>query len=200
MAGAPIQARPREWRRGMTSVAVMNTSKPRGHREIAAAMTAAKRRHPRRGRTPDELLARAANERSKTPRLDLHGVTVLIVEDHADSRDMLRQIVASFGATVVSSEDGREALRVVGWVAPDLILCDLRMPSLDGFGLLETLRHHPSLSRTPVIAVTALGSDEDVQRTWQAGFNGHLVKPVDYGMVAAALERIFWAQGGGPAR
>jgi CheY-like chemotaxis protein len=126
--------------------------------EIAAAMAGAKPRHPRRGRTPDELLAHGASAHTRTDTPDLSGVTVLIIEDHADSREMLRQIVASMGATVAVAEDGREALRAAGWVKPHLVLCDLRMPGLDGFAFLDTLRHHPELSRTPVIAVTALGS------------------------------------------
>ena len=150
---------------------------------------------PRRappGRAP-VLPAHPAGARRTTPLLDLQGVTVLVIEDNLDSSDMLRQIVASFGATVVVAEDGREALRTVGWVKPDLIFCDLRMPGLDGFGFVDTLRHHPSLSRTPVIAVTALGTDDDFKRTWEAGFNGHLVKPIDFETIAAQLARIFWA-------
>lgn len=132
--------------------------------------------------------------------LDLRDVTVLIIEDHADSREMLGQIVASFGANVVVAEDGREALRTVGWVKPSLILCDLRMPGLDGFAFVETLRHHPALRRTPVIAVTALGSNADVMRTFEAGFNGHLTKPIDFDTIALALERVFWAHRPEPAR
>jgi len=168
--------------------------------EIAAAMAASKGRHPRHGRTPAELLANAANAAKDEPaRLDLAGLTIVVIEDHADSREMLRQIIESFGATVLVAEDGREALRTVAWVKPDLILCDLRMPNLDGFGFLETLRHHPTLSRTPVVAVTALGTTADIRRTWEAGFNGHLVKPIDYRMVASALERVFWAHGRDPS-
>jgi CheY-like chemotaxis protein len=160
----------------------------------AAVPGGGKRRKPHHGRTPAELLAHAASaRRAKTHKLDLRGLTVLVIEDHEDSRELLRQIVASFGATVVVAADGREALRTVAWVKPSLILCDLRMPGLDGYGFIDTLRHHPGLSRTPVIAVTALGSEADFRRTWDAGFNGHLVKPIDYETIAAELERIFWA-------
>jgi CheY-like chemotaxis protein len=126
-------------------------------------------------------------------RLDLRGVSVLIVEDDPDSRDMMQQVVESFGASVAVAADGRAALRIAAWMRPDLILCDLRMPVIDGFGFIDRLRHDANLSRTAVLAVTALGSEADIRRTWEAGFDGHLVKPVDYGTIAAQLERIFWA-------
>jgi CheY-like chemotaxis protein len=162
--------------------------------EHAAAVSTVRKRPPHHGRTPAELLANAAGaHRVKPADLDLSGVTVLIVEDHADSRDMLRQIVESFGATVAIAADGREALATAGWLRPGLVLCDLRMPVLDGFGFVERLRADPLLSRTPVLAVTALGSDADMRRTWNAGFNGHIVKPIDYETMAAQLERVFWA-------
>src|SRR5207302_1296869 len=89
-------------------------------------------------------------------------------EDHADSRELLREIVESFGATVVVAGDGEDALRKVARVRPGLVLCDLRMPLLDGFGFIDRLRRDPALSRTPVIAVTALGTETDVIRTWRA--------------------------------
>jgi CheY-like chemotaxis protein len=123
-------------------------------------------------------------------------VTILIVEDHEDSREMLRDIVESFGATAVLAVDGYDAVKKVGWIQADLVLCDLRMPRLDGFGFLDWLRHDPKLSRTPVIAVTALGTDADYRRTWDAGFNGHIIKPIDYATMAAQLERVFWAHRG----
>jgi CheY-like chemotaxis protein len=106
---------------------------------------------------------------------------------------MLRQIVESFGAKVAVAADGREALRMAGWLRPELVFCDLRMPVLDGFGFIDRLRQDPALSRTAVLALTALASDADVRRTWEAGFDGHLSKPIDYETIAAQLERIFWA-------
>ena len=127
------------------------------------------------------------------PPLDLKGVTILIAEDHEHSRELLRDIVESFGASAVLASDGYDAVKKVSWIKADLVLCDLRMPRLDGFGFLDWLRHDPKLSRTPVIAVTALGSDADYRRTFDAGFNGHLVKPIDYETMAAQLERVFWA-------
>lgn len=82
---------------------------------------------------------------------------------------------------------------VEGLTAADLVLCDLRMPRLNGFGFVDWLRQDPKVSRTPVIAVTALGDEADYRRTWDAGFNGHIVKPLDYATIAAQLERVFWA-------
>jgi CheY-like chemotaxis protein len=127
------------------------------------------------------------------PPLDLTGVTVLIVEDHHDSREMLKETIESFGAKVEVAADGREALACAGWFRPDLVLCDLRMPVLDGYGFIERVRADSRLSRTAVLAVTALGSEADFRRTYAAGFDGHLVKPIDYETIAAQLERIFWA-------
>src|SRR5260221_639729 len=154
----------------------------RARRRLAPAVAAGPKPRSRpHGRTPAELAANAAlAERTSPQELDLRGVTVLVVEDHPDSRDMLRQVVESFGASVAVAADGRQALRVTSWIKPDLILCDLRMPVIDGFGFIDRLRHDPNLSRTAVLAVTALGSDADIKRTWEVGFDGHLVKPIDY--------------------
>lgn len=145
------------------------------------------------GRTPAERAANATRAKLASYQLDLRGVNVLIVEDDPDSRDMVQQAVASFGASAAVAADGRAALRIAAWMRPDLILCDLRMPVLDGYDFIDRLRHDPNLSRTAVLAVTALGSAADIRRTWEAGFDGHLVKPIDYETIAAQLERVFWA-------
>lgn len=119
------------------------------------------------------------------------GATVLVLEDHADSRELLRRILRSLGADVLLAADGRQGLqRVADHGPPDLILCDLRMPGLDGFAFLERLRQDPAAARVPVIAVTALGDDRALQRTWAAGFDGHLTKPIDYDTIASVAERV----------
>jgi CheY-like chemotaxis protein len=130
----------------------------------------------------------------KPPKLDLTGVTVLVVEDHEDSRDLLRQIVASTGATVLAAANGEEAIALLTTrPPPDLVFCDLVMPRMNGFQFVDWLRRQPHLARIPVIAVSALGADADFMRTWSAGFTGHLVKPIDFWTIAAQLHRVFWA-------
>jgi CheY-like chemotaxis protein len=106
---------------------------------------------------------------------------------------MMRQIVESFGATVDGACDGAQALQMAWENRPDLIFADLAMPILDGYAFLARVRADPGLSRVPVIAVSAHGSEDDIMRTWREGFSGHLVKPVDYGVIAAQLRRAFWA-------
>src|SRR5260221_5250195 len=151
------------------------------------------RRRPGRSRS-----LRGPDSHRRHPTLDLTGVTVLVIEDDEDSRELLREIVESFGAKVVLAADGEDAIQRLAGITVDLVLCDLLMPRLDGFGFVNWLRRDPKRSRTHVIAVTALGADADFKRTWDAGFNGHLVKPIDYETVAAQLERIFWAHRGAP--
>jgi len=123
----------------------------------------------------------------------LHGIRILIVEDDADSRELLRQIVASFGATVRVAEEGHEALAIASAWTPDLILADLRMPGMDGFTLLSRLRDDPGLCGIRVVAVSGLAAGADIKRTWLAGFDGHVAKPLDYDLVAMLIERLFWA-------
>jgi CheY-like chemotaxis protein len=106
---------------------------------------------------------------------------------------MLRQMVESFGSAVLTARDGREAMSLVSKAVPDLVLLDLLMPGTDGFEFMEYLRERKHLARIPVIAVTALGSRADVMKTWAAGFNGHLLKPITMDIIEAQLERVFWA-------
>jgi CheY-like chemotaxis protein len=117
------------------------------------------------------------------------GVKVLVIEDHEDSREALRRILASLGVQALVARNGHHALGLVARHAPDIVLCDLLMPGMDGFAFLREMRRDPSGARVPVVAVTALGSDRDLHRTWSAGFDGHLTKPIDYDSIVAVLER-----------
>jgi CheY-like chemotaxis protein len=119
------------------------------------------------------------------------GTRVLVIEDHADSRDLLRQILQSVGVHVLMAGNGAEGLRVATSEPPDLILCDLKMPVMDGFTFLDQLRRMASVAHIPVVAVTALGGEADLLRTWQAGFDGHLTKPIDHDSVVATVDRVF---------
>jgi len=126
-------------------------------------------------------------------RLDLRGVVVLVVCDHDDSRHLLRQTVASFGAAVLTARDGRDAMVLVSQAVPDLVFLDLPTRGMDGFDFLDYLRERKSLARIPVVAVSAAATNGDLHRAWEAGFNGQLVKPIVMDAVEAELERIFWA-------
>ena len=130
----------------------------------------------------------------KPPKLDLKGVTILVLEDHEDSRELLREIITSTGAAVLSAANGEQAMALLATKAPpDLVFCDLLMPRMNGYEFMDWLRRQPHLARIPVIAVSALGSQADVMKTWAAGFSGHVVKPIDFWTIAAQLHRVFWA-------
>lgn len=120
----------------------------------------------------------------------LDGLTVLVLEDHTDSREMIRQMLRSMGAEVACAADGWEALGRLRTERPDVILCDLRMPTMDGYAFIAALRRDANWIRTPVVAVTALGSDADYRRTWEAGFDGHLTKPIQAGQLAAVVRAV----------
>ena len=124
----------------------------------------------------------------------LRGVRILIVEDNLDHQLALRLMVESFGATVRGAIEGHEALVVATAWTPDLILCDLILPGMDGYTFMRRLQHAPGLRRNRVIAVSALSRVADVKRTRLAGFEAHLAKPIDYNVLADVLERAFWGR------
>src|SRR5262245_694533 len=121
---------------------------------------------------------------------DLAGVRILVVDDDPDSRELMRMFLTPTGATVVEARDGYEALLQALRHPPDVVLCDLRMPRIDGHELLYQFQRDERLSRVPFIATTGLGDDQDVMHTCLAGFAGHLVKPIMPEMVDALLERV----------
>jgi len=116
--------------------------------------------------------------------------TVLVVEDYPAARKALCAIVSSFGPTAIGAGDGEEALALALARKPDLILCDIRMPRMDGLELLRRLRAIPELAAVPVIAMSGLGSDVEVSQITAAGFAGHLTKPVDTAAIDGWLRRL----------
>jgi CheY-like chemotaxis protein len=111
------------------------------------------------------------------PRLD--GVTVLVVEDDIDSREVLAAVLADHGAVAVAVASAVEALAVLAERRPDVIVSDLAMPGLDGFGLLREVSARPALRGIPVLALTAFARPTDRERALAAGFRAYLAKPVE---------------------
>lgn len=120
---------------------------------------------------------------------DLADVSVLVVEDDDDTRELLRLWLEDAGTTVFQARDGQEALRKMAHVLPSVILCDLRMPLLDGCSFVR--RMHSDLKlHVPVVAVTGEADQGSVVRTMEAGFSGHMVKPVSRKAVLAQIVRV----------
>ena len=118
----------------------------------------------------------------------LAGLSLLVVDDVEDARETLRVLLQHLGAKVTVARGGREGLDMVRDHQPDLVLCDLRMPRMDGFEFIRELHRGAPPAHPPVVAVTALASDTDRQRTREAGFEGHINKPFDEAAIVAAVD------------
>jgi CheY-like chemotaxis protein len=114
---------------------------------------------------------------------------VLVAEDNAVNRELMREMLEVFGCEVVEASDGPEAIARIDEAEPDLILLDINMPKLNGFGVLRSIRQHPRFFARPVVAVTAYAMKEDREKVLKAGFNGYLAKPVDGALLLAELKR-----------
>jgi CheY-like chemotaxis protein len=112
-------------------------------------------------------------------------VTILVAEDHLDSRDALRALLEAFGYRVLEAVNGREAVDIALRRRPDLILMDIMMPELDGFEATRELRRHAEMHATPIIAVTAMEGAH--QLAIQAGANDYVRKPVDIRRLVAKV-------------
>lgn len=109
--------------------------------------------------------------------------TVLVAEDHLDSRDAMRALLEAFGYRVIVATNGREAVELATAHQPDLVLMDIMMPELDGFEATRQLRERPELAGMPIIAVTAMEGAQ--QLAIQAGANDFVRKPIDIrGLIA----------------
>jgi CheY-like chemotaxis protein len=112
---------------------------------------------------------------------------VVIVEDNRDVADSLGYLLGLRGYEVRVAHTGPEGVRLAQEWPPEVVLCDIGLPGLDGFGVAAALRQHPATARARLIAVTAYDSDADRQHSQEVGFERHLVKPVDPGVLLEVL-------------
>jgi CheY-like chemotaxis protein len=104
---------------------------------------------------------------------------VLIVDDNADAASSLEVLLRLDGHEVQAVFSSRAALEMAESFAPDFVLLDIGLPEFDGYEVARRLRLIPQFSRLTIVALTGYGQQEDRDRTRDAGFDAHLVKPVD---------------------
>ncbi len=114
---------------------------------------------------------------------------LLIVDDRASNRELLRAALERAGHEIREAEDGPSSLTVMSEWHPDLVLMDIQMPGLDGYAVLERVLADPDLCQIPLIAVTAYAMQGDSQKGKQAGFRDYLTKPVQLRQLLAAVDR-----------
>jgi CheY-like chemotaxis protein len=116
-----------------------------------------------------------------SPFPDLSGVCVLVIDDDDDSRAMIAATLHHAGATMTSAAAGDHALDDLTQFLPDVIICDLRMPRLDGVTFMRQLRARAAEhgGRLPVIAITAYQEQYDSAEAARMGFAAYLSKPLD---------------------
>jgi two-component system, chemotaxis family, CheB/CheR fusion protein len=114
------------------------------------------------------------------PREMIKGMHILVVDDDADSAELMCTLLQIEGAVAEAAANVAEALRLADIVDFELIISDIAMPGVNGYDLIQTLRQQPRYADVPAIALSGFGRMEDVQRALAAGFSAHLGKPVEF--------------------
>jgi CheY-like chemotaxis protein len=107
------------------------------------------------------------------------SVSVLLIEDIADSRNVMRRLLSLDGHEVRVAADGHEGLAALLSQPPDVALIDVGLPGIDGYEIARIARKNPALQRVRLVALTGYGRPEDREAVLAAGFDEHLVKPVN---------------------
>lgn len=115
---------------------------------------------------------------------------VLAVDDSLTMRELLRAALSDAGYAVTLASDGREALARLAEAAPDLILTDLNMPRLDGFGLIEAVRAGQQAAHVPILVLTTETGQDLKDRARRIGATGWLGKPFDDAALVATIRRV----------
>jgi CheY-like chemotaxis protein len=103
---------------------------------------------------------------------------ILIVEDNPANLELMRYLLNAHGHTIMSAADGEQGIEIVRKELPDLVLCDVQLPKLDGYEVIRQLKDDPVCGRIPLIAITAFAMVGDRDRMLTAGFDGYMPKPI----------------------
>jgi CheY-like chemotaxis protein len=114
-----------------------------------------------------------------------HVSRILIVEDDEDTRVVLEETLQDLGHVVAAANDGARALEVAHALHPEVAIVDIGLPTMDGYELAKRLRSSPDGARDlKLIALSGYGREKDLQRSEEAGFDVHLVKPASVDVIA----------------
>lgn len=102
---------------------------------------------------------------------------ILVIEDEATVRENILELLDAEGFDAIAAENGRIGLFVAQQELPDLILCDVRMPELDGYGVLTALRAEPATAKIPFMFLTAKAAKTDLSQGMELGANAYITKP-----------------------
>ena len=152
---------------------------------------------PRSEASPD-------GEASRPVCTSLDGVRVLVVDDDADARELVRALLTSYGADVDAVASADEALTHIERELPDILVSDIGLPNEDGYSLIRRVRALPEAARLPALALTAYAGTADSRRAMDAGFQKHVSKPVEptelVAVMAAMLDEVRRTDGGNGSR
>ena len=118
--------------------------------------------------------------------------TILLIEDNDDGREMMATLLESFGFPVLQARDGLEGVRIAAAQRPDVALVDIGLPGIDGYEVARRLRADPQTREIRLIALTGYGLADDQRRVLDAGFDLHLVKPVELEALLEQLAEPVW--------
>lgn len=110
--------------------------------------------------------------------------TVVVIDDDAALRVMVREVLEQAGFEVEEAEDGEQGLATIKGVLPDIVLLDVMMPKLDGFELCTQLRRHPKFSHLPVVMITGLEDVQSINRAFEIGATHFVTKPINWTLLA----------------
>ena len=117
------------------------------------------------------------------------GHRILVIEDNPTNMELMTYLLTAFGHDIIVARDGEEGVEAALRLGPELILCDLALPKLDGYGVAQRVRTEASLNAVPLIAVTASAMVGDRDKVIAAGFDGYISKPIDPETFVADIER-----------
>jgi CheY-like chemotaxis protein len=123
----------------------------------------------------------------ESPEFPLCGLHAVLVEDITDIRRVTQRLLRSMGCEVAAAEDGLAAIETIAQVRPDVALIDIGLPEMDGYEVARRVRARSELDPVKLVAVTGFGQEEDRRKAMEAGFDAHLVKPVDVGEMRRIL-------------
>ncbi|MFO0604321.1 MAG: ATP-binding protein [Polyangiales bacterium] len=140
----------------------------------------------------DAPAAEAHHRSTRPPAAQREGRrgAVLLVDDNADALEMMELALRGAGYEVRAAADGPDALDALASFAPDVAVLDIGLPVMDGYELARALRRRPGLERLPLVALTGYGLAADRARSAEAGFDEHLVKPVELAVIEATLDAV----------